>query len=266
MKDDLKKQGAGSTGIGIDEAGRGDTIGEAGMLTGGAYPHTALCVRDSELVRMSRSAFELITAKSPAAAARLLESMARKLTRAPGRNRLRPELVTICLYPADTLAIGGPGGRGPAAHAMAVIAELLHAQLEHFGPTLVLDRASTAGRFADGTVSRLGTLFYRSKLTGWCVAASLCAAEREMHEKPPRGGCVPVRCFDARPRSDSLPSHTRARAPARVLSQDRAAGGGLPVHPAARRGRAQPVERGAWRDDKAPPLLFSSSDVSKNPI
>lgn len=65
-------------GVGIDEAGRGDTIGEAGMLAGGAHPHTALCVRDSELVRMSRSAFELITAKSPAAAARLLESMARK--------------------------------------------------------------------------------------------------------------------------------------------------------------------------------------------
>lgn len=171
--DDRKKQS--STGIGIDEAGRGDTIGEAGMLTGGAYPHTALCVRDSELVRMSRSAFELITAKSPAAAARLLESMARKLTRVPGRNRLRPELVTICLLPADTAPPGGgggPGGRGPAAHAMAVIAETLHAQLEHFGPTLVLDRASTAGRFTDGTVSRLGTLFYRSKLTGWCAESS----------------------------------------------------------------------------------------------
>ena len=32
--------------------GRGETIGEAPLLAGGRYPNSAMCLRDSELVRM----------------------------------------------------------------------------------------------------------------------------------------------------------------------------------------------------------------------
>ena len=123
MSDVLFSSGAdGAPGPGFfagEEAGRGDAIGEASLLAGGVYDATALCVRDSELVRMSRAAFQLITARYPAAAARLLEAMARKLTRSagggaslraglrpgssvvpqPGAWR-RPDLVTICVLPA----------------------------------------------------------------------------------------------------------------------------------------------------------------------
>jgi lysophospholipid hydrolase len=159
--------GGGGT---AEEAGRGDTIGEASLLAGGAYSSTAVCVRDSELVRMSRAAFELITARSPAAAARLLEAMARKLTRdsQPGAAAAsrRPDLVTICILPAE--GVGAPPG-APAAAAGALGAALA-AALARFGPTLALDRPGAAARFADGTVARLGSRFYRSKLTGWMAA------------------------------------------------------------------------------------------------
>jgi lysophospholipid hydrolase len=37
-----------------DEASRGESVGAVWALSGGAYDTTALCVRDSELVRMSK--------------------------------------------------------------------------------------------------------------------------------------------------------------------------------------------------------------------
>jgi len=165
---------------GAEEAGRGDTIGEASLLAGGCYDATALCVRDSELVRMSRAAFELITARSPAAAARLLETMARKLTHDGGKGsaphggggpgavqRRRPDLVTICVLPASGLGASPPGA---AESAVGALATSLACALGRFGPTLALDKGGAAARFQDGTVARLASRFYRSKLTGWMAA------------------------------------------------------------------------------------------------
>ena len=172
----------GASSSRVEEAGRGDTIGEASLLAGGVHDATALCVRDSELVRMSRAAFQLITARYPAAAARLLEAMARKLTRhaagggAPGvgpsvgshslagRGWHRPDLVTICVLPAA--GMGVTPARGPEA-ASAAFAGNLATALGRFGPVLTLDKAAVAARFTDGTMMRLGSRFYRSKLTGW---------------------------------------------------------------------------------------------------
>jgi lysophospholipid hydrolase len=172
----------GASSSRVEEAGRGDTIGEASLLAGGVHDATALCVRDSELVRMSRAAFQLITARYPAAAARLLEAMARKLTRhaagggAPGvgpsvgshslagRGWHRPDLVTICVLPCA--GTGVTPTRGPEA-ASAAFAGNLATALGRFGPVLTLDKAAVAARFTDGTMMRLGSRFYRSKLTGW---------------------------------------------------------------------------------------------------
>ena len=85
--------------------------------------------------------------------------MARKLTSPSARQRTRPEPVTICILPA--VPPGATPSWGPG------LVDALSTALEAFGPTLALDRAAVAGRFADGTVARLGTKFYRSKLTGW---------------------------------------------------------------------------------------------------
>jgi CRP-like cAMP-binding protein len=47
-----------------EEVGRGETIGAVWAVTGGVHDTTAIAVRDSELVRMSRSSFEVCSAVS----------------------------------------------------------------------------------------------------------------------------------------------------------------------------------------------------------
>jgi len=140
-----------------EERGRGETIGEAPLLAGGRYPSTAMCLRDSELVRMSRGALTLVCARNPTAASRLLEAMARKLHATLKGTPARPDLVTVALVPA----------RVEDESAVATLAGDLRRALEVFGPTLWLDEPSARDEFRDGTVARLGAKFYRSKLTGW---------------------------------------------------------------------------------------------------
>jgi len=147
---------------GSEERGRGETIGEAPLLANGRYPSTATCLRDSELVRMSRGALTLVCARHPNAASRLLEAMARKLhaTLGPaGSSSKRPDLVTIALVPASA-------GANEAATA-TLAASLRDALATNFGPTLWLDERAARDAFTDGTVTRLENAFYRSKLTGW---------------------------------------------------------------------------------------------------
>eukprot|EP00983_Pelagomonas_calceolata_P087880 1157065-Pelagomonas_calceolata.AAC.3 len=42
-----------------EEVARGEAVGAVWTITGGQHDTTALCVRDSELVRMSKSAFKV---------------------------------------------------------------------------------------------------------------------------------------------------------------------------------------------------------------
>ena len=42
-----------------EEVARGEAVGAVWAITGGQHDTTALCVRDSELVRMSKSAFKV---------------------------------------------------------------------------------------------------------------------------------------------------------------------------------------------------------------
>ena len=58
------RPGFGRGGFTHEERDRGETIGEA-LLAGGRYPSTAMCLRDSELVRMSRGALTLVCARTP---------------------------------------------------------------------------------------------------------------------------------------------------------------------------------------------------------
>ena len=148
-----------------EERGRGDTIGEAPLLAGGRYPSTAVCLRDSELVRMSRGALTLVCARYPGAASRLLEAMARKLHATLRGAKSRPDLVTIALVPAK------PGAdEAKAARLARALREALERKAAGLGgATLVLDEGAVAAQFPDGeTMRRLGSSrFYRSKLTGW---------------------------------------------------------------------------------------------------
>ena len=83
---------------------RGETIGDASMLSQTAHTSTAICTRDCELVRMSRASVQIISAKHPEVAGRLLEHVARKLETnqrdLKTGERYRPEIVTIAIVPA----------------------------------------------------------------------------------------------------------------------------------------------------------------------
>ncbi|GLI63067.1 hypothetical protein VaNZ11_005969, partial [Volvox africanus] len=65
-----------------EEVGRGEAVGAVWAITGGYHDTTALCVRDSEVVRMSRSAFRVISADSPLALSKLFSNIARRLVAA----------------------------------------------------------------------------------------------------------------------------------------------------------------------------------------
>ena len=152
------RPGFGRGGFTHEERGRGETIGEAPLLAGGRYPSTAMCLRDSELVRMSRGALTLVCARNPVAASRLLEAMARKLHATLKGAGAKPDMVTICLVPATGAA---------DARATATLARDLRRALRGFGPTLWLDETAARGVFNDDTVGKLQSKFYGSKMTGW---------------------------------------------------------------------------------------------------
>jgi lysophospholipid hydrolase len=205
---------------GSEERGRGETIGEAPLLANGRYPSTATCLRDSELVRMSRGALTLVCARHPNAASRLLEAMARKLhaTLGPaGSSSKRPDLVTIALVPASA-------GANEAATA-TLAASLRDALATNFGPTLWLDERAARDAFTDGTVTRLENAFYRSKLTGWMAQqeenyrfillqadASDGAWSRVCVSQADRVAVV-AKTSPARPVRSSAQAHHRARHP-----------------------------------------------------
>eukprot|EP00898_Chlorokybus_atmophyticus_P004975 jgi/Chlat1/5479/Chrsp36S05433 len=147
-----------------DDVVRGGTMGEASLISGGTHDHTALCIRDAELVRMSRPAFEKVCRESPAVVARIVDSLIRRLRRAgraegSGSKRGQPsELVTIALFPAD------------ASCELQPLSDQLCVALQLLGPTLQLSSHDVAMQFRDATAAKLHIPFYRSKLTAWMAA------------------------------------------------------------------------------------------------
>ena len=158
-------------------AGRGEAIGAVWSLAEGQHEKTAMCTRDSELVRMSRGAFQCISNKYPAAAVRLLEGMAQRMAGASnpakGGKKLGPgfqvhgggggggqkkRVATVALIPLE--------GQTKLCDAMA--SELKEA-LEKLGPTLLLSGAKVGMAFPV-VAERLSNRFYRSKLTAWMAA------------------------------------------------------------------------------------------------
>jgi hypothetical protein len=99
----LRWRGSGGGGAGVggssertEERGRGESIGEAPLLSNGAYETTTTCLRDSELVRMSRESLTLVCAKYPQAASRQLEHV--RIARFPNLNTVYcPSVSTVVI-------------------------------------------------------------------------------------------------------------------------------------------------------------------------
>ncbi|KXZ52202.1 hypothetical protein GPECTOR_10g833 [Gonium pectorale] len=105
-----------------EEVGRGEAVGAVWAITGGHHDTTALCVRDSELVRMSRSAFRVISADSPLALSKLFSNIARRLV-AAWDSRVRSDRTSGSSNgPANaSAAVASAGGMGSPSLAFRVM-------------------------------------------------------------------------------------------------------------------------------------------------
>ena len=120
----------------------GDSIGEISLITGERRQHTARALRDSELLRLDREAYEALTRQYPqamlgvarVAIARLQERM--RGDEAPGVAR------TFALLPASA----DVPARG--------LAMQLAMELEHWGSCIVIDGEHGIGRGSDWFAER----------------------------------------------------------------------------------------------------------------
>jgi len=110
----------------LNEMGRGESIGEVALLTGEARTATVVAVRDSELVRISREAFEEIIQNYPKVMHVLAEMVVRRL--------LAKERTAGSHPPGMCIAVLGIGGNGTTAEFTTQLVEALG----DIGPTLHL--------------------------------------------------------------------------------------------------------------------------------
>ncbi|CAG1006060.1 putative NTE family protein [Burkholderiales bacterium] len=88
----------------LEEVGRGSAVGELALLTGEARAATVVAVRDSDLVRLPKAAFDTLLDRHPRAMMQIARAAAVRLRRSsqqPSRAGAAP--VTLALIPA------GPG-------------------------------------------------------------------------------------------------------------------------------------------------------------
>ena len=118
----------------LEEVGRGAAVGELALLTGETRAATVLAVRDSDLVRLPKAAFDALLEHHPHAMMRIARSAAMRLRRSsqlPSRGGTAP--VTFALVPA------GPGA------PLAALARRLAASLGGAGEIALV----TAGDVGD---------------------------------------------------------------------------------------------------------------------
>jgi predicted acylesterase/phospholipase RssA/CRP-like cAMP-binding protein len=118
----------------VGEVSRGESVGEAGLLTGEPRSATAYAVRDTDIVRLSQASFERLIERHPRAMMQLVRLIVR---------RTRPNVGAVALKGNTVAAFAVlPGGRDVP---LADFAQRLARALESFGPTLYLnsDRLDT---------------------------------------------------------------------------------------------------------------------------
>jgi predicted acylesterase/phospholipase RssA/CRP-like cAMP-binding protein len=87
----------------LAEIGRGEVVGEMALLTGDPRSATVIAVRDTQLVRLSRVAFERIVQQCPGAMLLVTRRLVHRLQQMNRGGRVLGGLATIAVLPA------GPG-------------------------------------------------------------------------------------------------------------------------------------------------------------
>jgi predicted acylesterase/phospholipase RssA/CRP-like cAMP-binding protein len=158
--------------VAIREIGRGESVGELALLTGNARSATVRAIRDTELARLSRTAYEAISRKHPQLATRLLLQIADRQSQGRDRTLSKRNIRTVAVLPFD------------AGAATAQFVELLVASLEEIGATLHLSARSGLSTEQDGKTNnghdaavprRLTELESRHRFVVYEAEASLSA-------------------------------------------------------------------------------------------
>jgi predicted acylesterase/phospholipase RssA len=122
----------------VADVGRGDMVGDVALLMNEPQPATIQAVRDSELLRLSREAFERLITKCPETIRQLARVNLVRLRQGFAVPRDTRTLATVAVVPA------GCGG-APVSEFAASLAMALSA----FGPTLHVNKAEVDRGYVD---------------------------------------------------------------------------------------------------------------------
>ena len=114
----------------LREVARGETVGELALLTGKPRSATVLAIRDTDLARLSRAAFENALRKHPQIVSHLAVQIADRQSQATDETLSRRNIRTLAILPFDELV--------PAADVARSVAATLRAA----GSTLHLEKRS----------------------------------------------------------------------------------------------------------------------------
>ncbi len=111
----------------VAEVNPGETIGEIGMLTGGARSASIRAVRNSLLLKMTSAAFDRLARQRPELTRHIAGGIAGRLRdRTAGVSHIRRTLKTIALFPLGSVQVA------------EALAQQLRVALQPFGPARVL--------------------------------------------------------------------------------------------------------------------------------
>jgi NTE family protein len=123
----------GSVAI-LSEISAGELIGEMAMLSAEPRAATVRAVRESDVLQLTRDAFEVLAARHPELMRRLASLLATRLRNANAPKRVKERLRTVALIPHD------------ASVALADFAHALHDALVAYGESELVSSIAGADR------------------------------------------------------------------------------------------------------------------------
>ena len=159
------------------EVGRGETLGEETSFGDGAddvkRPYTAVCVRDTECVRISQSTFMHLFNLNPRSMLRFARSLSHRVHQLASRSLYHsasspsptrpspPPIATIALVWVGAMPWGGPRS------FILSFGERLMRELSTHGPCIWVDEGRLRREVGDGTADALGDVMHRSRASRW---------------------------------------------------------------------------------------------------
>ena len=159
------------------EVGRGETLGEETSFGDSAddvrRPYTAVCVRDTECVRISQSTFMHLFNINPRSMLRFARSLSHRVHQLASRSLYHsassPSTTRPSPPPIATIAIVWVGAEpwgGPRSFILSFGERLMRELVTH-GPCVWVDEGRLRREVGDGTADALADVMHRSRASRW---------------------------------------------------------------------------------------------------